>query len=118
MFTCKTVLCYGVLSGLISFTPAMGVAAPLMLSLPQLAWPSSSLALEHLGLVCHMTEEGPLLTQGHVELSTSEHTAQVELFSHALHPGNNFVVFVKQVPITEAAGIAKYFKAASTPCPC
>ena len=82
---------------------------------------SSSLALEHLGRVCHMTEEGPLLRQGHVELSTSEHTAQVELFSHALHPrhpGNDFVVFVKQVPITEGAGISKYFKAASTPCPC
>jgi len=98
LFTCKTVLCYAVLSGLISFTPAMGVAAPLMMSLPQLAWPSSSLALEHVGLLCHMIEEGPLLTQGHVELSTSEHTAQVELFSHALHPGhpgNDFVVFVK-----------------------
>ncbi len=91
----------------------MGVAAPLMLTLPQLAWPSSSLALEHLGLVCHMTEEGPLLRQGHVDLSTSEHTAQVELFSDALHPGhpgNDFVVFVKQVPITEGAGIAKYPK--------
>ncbi len=121
MFTCKTILRYAVLSGLISFTPAMGVAAQLMLSFPLLAWPSSSLALEHLGRVCHMTEEGPLLTQGHVELSSSEHTAQVELFSHALHPGhpgNDLVVFVKQVPITEGAGIAKYFKAASTPCPC
>ena len=54
-----------------------------------------NLVLEHLGLVCHMCEEGPLLTQGHVELSTAEHAAQVELFSHALHPGNDVVVFVK-----------------------
>jgi hypothetical protein len=98
--------------------PAMDVAAPLLLSPPQLAWPSSTLALDHLGLVCHMTEEGPLLTQGHVGLSTSDHTARVELFSHALHPGhpgNEFVILVS-VLITEAAGLAKNFKAASTPC--
>ncbi len=60
-------------------------------------------------------EEGPLLTQGHVELSTSDHTARVELFSHALHPGHVEIEIVI-VPITEAAGLAKNFKAASTPC--
>lgn len=86
-----------VLSGLISFMPAMGVAAPLIVSLPELAWPSSYLALERLGFEHHTTEEGPLLTQGLVDLSTSDHAALVELFLHALHAGhrgNDLVVFL------------------------
>ena len=80
---------------------------------------SSSLALQHLGLVWCMTESGPPLTQDHVELTTSQYITQVGLFSHALHPSDNFVILFKQVLSIKLAGLAKYFKAANTlPCPC